>query len=172
MSRTAYGRAILLGAALLLVAGCHGTREGKTARNSLATPEETVKAFCDLDAEATRLSSETWSRVRPYIAWEEEAGWDRTIVISGFTVSKAKMRSATAASVAVEYQVAGVLSGEYLRSRRTEAITFTLRKSPEGWKITSPDFMPPHVLMKPLIRHLEETKSLELTGKLKDAPKD
>ncbi len=161
-----------MGAVLSLIAGCPGAREGKVPRNTMATPEETVKAFCDLDAQATRLSSETWPRVRPYISWDDEAGWDQTVVISGFSVARTEMRSAAAASVIVEYQVAGVLSGDYLRSRRTERITFTVRKSAEGWKITSPDFMPPHVLMQPLVRHLEATKNLELAGKLRSAPRE
>ncbi len=169
MLRKSYIRALAVAAAWIVISGCTAPQEGKAPRNNLATPEETVKAYCDLDAKATRLSSETWSKVRPYIAWEEEAGWDRTVVISGFSVVKVQKESDAASTIAVEYQVRGILSGDYVRSPKTEKVTFTVKKFPEGWKITSPDFMPPHVLMQPLVKHLEETKNIEMAGKLKDA---
>jgi hypothetical protein len=171
MKRTAYRTAVLL-VALIALTSCTRTQEGKVPRNTLATPEETVKAYCDLDANAARLTSDTWPRVRPYIAWDEEAGWDRTVVIAGFTITNVRKRSDSETVVTVDYQVTGILSGDYLPSRKTETVKFTVKRTEEGWKITSPDFMPPHVLMKPLIAHLEETRNLELAGTLKDAPKD
>ena len=161
--------AVLAVMLLAILSGCPRGQEEKGARNKSASAVETVKAYCDLDAQAARLTSETWGRVRPYIAWEEEAGWDRTVVISGYAVKEVKKRSDTAETVIVEYHVLGILSGDYLSSRRTETVKFTLRKTDLGWKITAPDFMPPHVLLQPLLKHLEETKNLELADKLKGA---
>lgn len=157
---------------MLMSIGCMGGPEGKVPRNTLATAEETVKAYCDLDANAARLTSQTWSKVLPYIAWTEEAGWDRTIVIAGYKIAKTQKQSETASTITVEYQVIGVLSGDYAQARKTENVPFKVTKTKDGWKITSPDFMPPHVLLKPLVKHLEGTKNLELAGKLQSSPKE
>jgi hypothetical protein len=156
----------------LMFIGCTAGQDGKVPRNTLATPEETVKAYCDLDAKGTRLTSETWSRVLPYIAWTEEAGWDRTIVIEGYKIAKTQKQSETASTVTVEYQVSGVLSGDYVPNKKSEIVTFKVKKTKEGWKITEPDFLPPHVLMQPMVKHLEGTKNLELSRKVQDAPKE
>jgi hypothetical protein len=167
-----YGITLILFAAFTLTAGCKGGQEGKAPRNSLATAEETVNAYCDLDAGGTRLTSETWSKVLPFIAWTEEAGWDRTIVIEGFKIAKTQKQSETASTITVEYQVLGIVSGDYAQTRKTETVPFTVKKTKDGWKITSPDFMPPHVLLKPMVKHLEGTKNLELARKVQDAPKE
>ena len=163
---------VLLAVMLVALSGCRVAQEGKVPRNTLATAEETVKAYCDLDGKGARLTSETWSKVLPYIAWTEEAGWDRTIVIADYRIAKTQKQSESAATVSVEYQVMGVLSGDYTPSRRTETIKFQVKKTRDGWKITDPDFMPPHVLLKPMVTHLEGTKNLELAGKLQAAPKE
>ena len=157
---------------VLILIGCISGQEGKVPRNSLATADETVKAYCDLDAGGTRLTSETWSKVLPFIAWTEEAGWDRTIVIEGFKIAKTQKQSETASTITVEYQVLGIVSGDYAQTRKTETVPFTVKKTEDGWKITSPDFMPPHVLLKPMVKHLEGTKNLELARKVQDAPKE
>jgi hypothetical protein len=172
MKRTAYGITVMLIAAIALTMGCKGGQEGKAPRNSLATAEETVKAYCDLDAKGTRLTSETWSKVLPYIAWTEEAGWDRSIVIAGYKIAKTQKQSETEVMVSVEYQVLGVLSGDYAQTRKAETVKFKVKKTRDGWKITDPDFMPPHVLLEPMVKHLEGTKNLELAGKLQAAPKE
>jgi hypothetical protein len=157
---------------VLMFLGCTSGKDGKVQQNTLATPEETVKAYCDLDANAARLTSQTWSKVLPYIAWTEEAGWDKTIVISDYKITTTQKQSETASTVSVEYQVAGVLSGDYVASKKMEIVKFTVKKTKEGWKITDPDFMPPHVLMKPVVKHLEGTKRLELARKVQDGPKE
>jgi len=170
MKRTTYGFALILFAVVALTVGCTSSQDGKVSRNTLASPEETVKAYCDLDASGMRLTSQTWSKVLPYIAWTEEAGWDRTIVISGYTVAKTQKQSDTAATITVEYQVLGTVSSDYAQAKKTENIPFKVKKTKEGWKITSPDVMPPHVLLKSMVKHLEGTKNMELAGKLQTAP--
>jgi hypothetical protein len=173
MKRIAYIRiTVLLAVMLVDFSGCKGAREGKVPQNSLATAEETVKAYCDLDGKGIRLTSETWSKVMPYITWTEEAGWDRTIVIADYRIAKSQKQSDSATTVSVEYQILGDLSGDYTPLRRTETIKFQVKKTRDGWKITDPDFMPPHVLLKPMVKHLEGTKNLELAGKLQAAPKE
>ncbi len=172
MKRIAYGITAILLTAIVLTMGCKSGKEGKAPRNAFASAEETVKAYCDLDAKGTRLTSETWSKVLPYIAWTEEAGFDRSIVIADYKIAKTQKQSETAATVSVEYQVLGELSGDYNQSRKTETVLFKVKKTRDGWKITEPDFMPPHVLLAPMVKHLEGTKNLELTRKLQAAPKE
>jgi len=157
---------------VMMFIGCTSGQEGKSARNTLATPEETVQVYCDLDAKGTRLTSQTWSKVLPYIAWTEEAGFDRSIVIDGFKIAGTKKLSETASTVSVAYQVLGSVSGDYVQSRKTETIQFTVKKTKDGWRITDPDFMPPHVLLQAMVKHLEGTKNLELARKVQDGPKE
>jgi len=172
MKRSAFFIAVLLTTATASLTGCTSGQEGKIPRNTLATAEETVKAYCDLDAQGMRLTSETWSKVLPYIAWTEEAGWDRTIVISGYTIANTNKQSETTSAITVAYQVLGIVSGDYVQERRTEQVQFKVKKTKDGWKITSPDFMPPHVLLKPMVKHLEGTKNLEMAGKVQNGPKE
>jgi hypothetical protein len=154
--------------ALMVVAAC--SRDSTMPKNRLATPEETVMTYCDLDANGVRLTSATWSKVLPYIAWSEEAGFDRAIVISGYSIGKTQTRNDREYAVPVTYQVLGVVSGDYTAGRRTESVQFIIAKTDRGWKITSPDFMPPHVLAKYMVRHLEETRNAEQAEKVrKDA---
>lgn len=170
MKRLSFFAVMLLTGMMFI--GCTGGQEGKSAKNTLATPEETVQAYCDLDAKGTRLTSQTWSKVLPYIAWTEEAGFDRSIVIDSFKIAGSKKQSETASTVSVAYQVLGAVSGDYVQARKTETVQFKVSKTKDGWKITSPDFMPPHVLLKAMVKHLEGTKNLELAGKLQAAPKE
>jgi hypothetical protein len=161
------GSFIMLAAAVVLfVAGC--SREAGVPKNTLATPEETVKAYCELDANGVRLTSQTWSKVLPFIAWSEEAGFDRAVVISGFSIGKVQKKNDKESTITVEYQVLGVVSGDYTAGRKTENIRFKVSKTDRGWKITEPDFMPPHVLAKAMAKHLEGTKKSEAAEKVKN----
>jgi hypothetical protein len=72
--------------------------------------------------------------------------------------------------VPVEYDVLGVVAGDYTSSRTVEKVTFTVEMTERGWKISGPDFMPPHVLARAMAEHLEATKDLEQSAKVrKDA---
>ena len=96
---------MLVTAAVMVLSGC--SKDTGTPQNTLATPEETVKAYCDLDGKGVRLTSTTWSKVLPYISWSEEAGFDRAVVISGFSIGKVQKTGDKEATVTVEYQVLG-----------------------------------------------------------------
>ena len=56
----------------------------KIYSNTLKSPEEVVKVFCDLDANGKRLSSTTWSEMLPYIMWPDEPGWDTVILVTSY----------------------------------------------------------------------------------------
>ena len=167
MKKTNVHRIItIMALAAAMLAGC--SRDPGLQRNTLATPEETVKAYCDLDAQGVRLTSTTWSKVLPYISWTEEAGFDRAVVISGFSVGKVQKKNDKESTVTVEYQVLGSVSGDYIAGRKAESIRFTVAKTDRGWKITEPDFMPPHVLAQAMAMHLEGTKKSETAAKVKN----
>jgi hypothetical protein len=157
---------MLIVAAVIAAAGC--SREAGVPKNTLATPEETVKTYCELDANGVRLTSQTWQKVLPYIAWSEEAGFDRAVVISGFTIGAVQKKNEKDATVTVEYQVLGAVSADYTAGRKTENIRFKVTKTDRGWKITEPDFMPPHVLAKAMAKHLEGTKKIEAAEKVRN----
>lgn len=169
MNRRTVAAGMVLIACLALQAGCTKGGREKVLKNPLPSAEATVKEFCAIDGDAARLASRTWSKVQPYIAWTEEAGWDRTVVIRGFRIEKSENRSETVALVTVVYDVAGNLSQDYMPAGKQETVVFTVQRTDDGWKIKDPDFMPPHVLMQPLIRHLEETRRLEQAGKVREA---
>jgi hypothetical protein len=164
--------AIAVALALSMLTGCPSGERGTPVRNTLATAEETVRAYCELDANGTRLTSATWSKMLPYIGWQEEAGWDRAVVISGFSVEKPATLPDQTALVTVEYQVLGILSQDYAPSRKTETVRFQVKKTGAGWKIMDPDFLPPHVRAEAIIRHLEETKNLEAARKIAEKGKE
>jgi hypothetical protein len=156
---------VLVMAAFMLLTGC--SKDSRMPQNTLATPEETVKAYCDLDANGARLTSTNWSKVLPYISWSEEAGFDRAVVIAGFSIGKVQKKSDKESTVTVEYQVLGAVSGDYVTGKKTESVQFKVLKTGRGWKISEPDFMPPHVLVKDMVIHLEGTKKSELGEKVK-----
>jgi hypothetical protein len=151
--------------AISVLAGC--SKDPGVPKNTLATPEDTVKTYCELDANGVRLTSTTWMKVLPYIAWSEEAGFDRAVVISGFTVGKAQKKNDKEAAVTVEYQVLGTVAGDYTAARRTESVRFKVSMTDRGWKIVEPDFMPPHVRAAAMAKHLEGTKKSEVAEKVK-----
>lgn len=157
---------ILVATALLVITGC--SRDAGMPKNTLATPEETVKTYCELDASGARLTSQTWSKVLPYISWSEEAGFDRAVVISGFSIGNVQKKGDKESTVTVEYQVLGIVSGDYLAGRKIENIRFKVAKTGRGWKITEPDFMPPHVLAQAMAKHLEGTKKTEAAEKVRN----
>lgn len=152
-------------AAFVFLSGC--STDSGMPKNTLETPEDTVKAYCELDANGARLTSTTWMKVLPYIGWTEEAGFDRAVVISGFTVGKAQKQGGKEAAVTVEYQVLGTVAGDYTAARKVENIRFKVSMTGRGWKIMEPDFMPPHVLARVMVKHLEGTKQSEIAGKVK-----
>jgi hypothetical protein len=155
--------------AVLLFGGC--SRDAGTPRNTLATAEETVQAYCDLDSRGMRLTSTNWNKVLTYISWAEEAGFDRAIVISGFTLGKARMKDEKESIVPVAYQVLGEMSGTYSAGRRTETVEFKVVRTGRGWKIVEPDFLPPHVLAANMEKHLEGTKQSEMAEKVRNETK-
>lgn len=138
----------------------------RMVKNPLKSPEETVKAYLDLDGQGRRLTSKTWAAVLPYISWQEEAGWDSVTVISGYEILKPEKRKDAGTAVTVRFDVVGSLAGEYQPSRRSETVVFTVKMTEAGWKIVEPDTFRPHVLVNPLVTHLEETREHELAQRV------
>lgn len=129
--------------------------------NSLKTPEEVVKVFCDLDAAGKRLSSSTWSEMLPYINWREEAMESVAVVVSGFKLSRIE-KTNNVANIVVEYNVIGKYWPEKIvQIKSIEKVSFAVIKTEAGWKIKSPDTMVPHVLPNFLISHLERVLKKE-----------
>lgn len=165
--------AMVMAATVSVTPGCkggvkNGKKESKPkmARNTLATAEATVRAYLDLDGQGNRLTSKTWPKVLPYISWKEEAGWDKVTVISGYEVKKTDKKSDGLSNVTVNFDVQGTVASDYQSSRHIETVMFVVKKTDAGWKITDPDTFRPHVLINPMITHLEETKDYELAQRV------
>jgi hypothetical protein len=94
------------------------------------------------------------------------------MIIAGFKVSAGPKAADAGTTIVAEYDVRGILSQDYVRSPRTETVRFVVRRTDAGWKITDPDFMPPHVMREPLFRHLEETKNRELALRVGEGAKE
>ncbi len=154
---------IILTLIFAVVGGCKLLQNSKPKiySNSLKTPDEVVKAFCDLDAAGIRLSSLTWSEMLPYISWREEAMENVAIVISRYKISSSK-KTDKAAEILVEYAIIGKYWPEKLTPAKTiEKVPFSVIKTDAGWKINSPDTMVPHVYAESLIKQLESVKKRE-----------
>lgn len=149
---------------ILILPACRNILERSKPRaysNSLKTPEEVVKVFCDMDAAGKRLSSSTWSELLPYIDWKDEAMESVAVVISGFKVLGVE-RGDNVAEINVTYDVIGEYNLDKLvPTKSIEKVLFTVIKTDNGWKISSPDTMVPHVSAKPLIIHLERIIKME-----------
>jgi len=126
-----------------------------------STPVEAIKKYCSLDLGGARLSSTTWSKVAPLIAWEDEPGWDAVVVVSGFRIGSPK-ETGSRALIPVTFRVLGTLDGDgpFVRGSRLETINFELARSETGWKVKKP-VIPPHVSVSSIsnnIRGLVETE--------------
>ena len=97
-----------------------------------------VEKFCKADAQGARLSSKTSGQTRSLTTWEDEPGWDKVTVISGFKISKETYFEGKA-QVTVIYEVVGKRAGE--------KVTFTLVPVDRQWKIEAPQ-IEPHVASK------------------------
>ncbi len=133
--------------------GCK--HEPRTYSNSLKTPEDVVKVFCDLDAKGTRLSSLTWWDILPYITWQEEAMESAVVVISYYNLTLVK-KTAHKAEILVEYKVLGKYwDRRFKPDRPTEKIQVNVIKTDTGWKITNLGTTVPHIYPQVFLEGLE-----------------
>jgi hypothetical protein len=87
-----------------------------------------VEQYGKLDYKGARLQTRTYERISKFTDWEEEPGWDSVVVVKDYKI-KSSHAAGNDASVSVEYTEYGKLNGsEFLANRRTETITFRLRK--------------------------------------------
>ena len=146
--------------------GCRS--KPRTYSNSLKTPEDVVKVFCDLDASGTRLSSTTWWDIVPYITWREEAMESAVVVISGYNLTSTS-KTEDKAEILVEYKVVGKYwDRKFSPGISIEKIPFNVIKTDTGWKITNLGTTVPHIYPQIFLAGLEsraaeerDTESLE-----------
>ncbi len=148
-------RALFLTLAISLLG--HLILSGETSSNETRSgPAEVVKKYCQLDFGGVRLSGATWRQVAPLIAWEDEPGWDTAVVVSGFHISSSR-QIGDRATVAVIYQVQGIVAGEgpFVAKRKPETVEFQLSRVQNGWKIAKP-VIPPHVSVPSISKSVRE----------------
>lgn len=115
-------------------------------------PSQVVERFCKVDFDGARLSGESATSARDLTDWIDEPGWDSTIVITGYKLSKPQSTSETK-TVSVRYDVVGALDGwkwtdakdmDTAKIKTERLIEFVLEHRDGQWKITTP-FFRPHV---------------------------
>ncbi|MHB8844232.1 MAG: hypothetical protein ACYC7L_05725 [Nitrospirota bacterium] len=81
-------------------------------------------------------------------------------------MKKTDKKSDAQSSVTVNFDILGTVASDYQSSRHIETVAFTVKKTDADWKITDPDTFRSHVLINPMITHLEETKDFELAQRV------
>jgi hypothetical protein len=136
-----------------LFSGCKS--KPHTPANSLKTPAEVVKVFCDLDATGTRLSSLTWRNIVPYITWQEEAMESAVVIISGYNIAHIN-KTESKAEILVEYKVIGKYwDRKFTPGNTTARIPVNVVKTDSGWKITNLGTTVPHIYPQVFLEGLE-----------------
>lgn len=132
------------------------------------TPTEVVRDYCTMDMNGVRLTGETWQKIKSFICWEEEGGWDAVTVIRDFTVLDSTIASDTAI-VTVEFKLLGSQEGDDVwypekESDISDKKEFILIKKDQNWCISSPMYRPLVEALK-IIDHLSEVlKASEAEG--------
>lgn len=144
---------IIACAFLSLFSGC--TSKPHTPTNSLKTPEEVVKVFCDLDANGTRLSSLTWSNILPYVTWPDEATESAVVVITAYNLTNIN-KADNKAEILVEYKIVGKYwDRKFTPGSTTEKVHVNVIKTDSGWKITNLGTTVPHIYPQVFLEGLE-----------------
>ena len=68
------------------------------------TPSDVVRKFCQLDYEGARLSSDTYKKIIPLVAYPEEPGWDIVIGIRSYEIKNEHIQG-NKAEVIVKYDI-------------------------------------------------------------------
>ena len=99
---------------------------------------DVVRAFCKLDFEGARLSSRTWNKISPYVAWEEEPGWDVALAIKHYDIGKVVV-SRQRAVVTVRYDIARSCPDSFgpTQLEQFERTELILVKQSDSWVIDS-----------------------------------
>lgn len=98
------------------------------------TPKEVVAAFCKLDFEGSRLSSEKYKDIKPLVAYPEEPGWDTVIGIYGYEIKKESIENSSA-EIIVEYEIDRQWPKNLDNNEQFQTETFLLKQEKGKWKI-------------------------------------
>jgi len=131
----------------------------KTSEAYPTTPEGVVEAFCNEDFIGTGAGIGDWAKIQQYTIWSDAPGWDESILVVTFNVTKIRENSNTA-EVKVEYKIIGRLYSDEIgpifeKAKTDEVIIYKLLKKGSQWKIKSPQ-LHPHVGVKTKIKLLKE----------------
>lgn len=99
---------------------------------------ETVENFCRLDFEGARLSSNSWSKIRPLIAYEEELGWDTALGILAYQIDTISI-TGNKANVVVRYEIVKAYPSDFSPSelKDLKVVQFNLVKKNNNWLLSS-----------------------------------
>jgi hypothetical protein len=128
------------------------------SNGDLKGPEKVVDSYCTLDFNGARLTDT--AEIEKLTTFKNEPGWDICVVCKSYRIGSSQIRQGSA-SVVVRYSLFGELDGsDFNEKSEDEIITFTLKRSKQGWKIISP-LMPPHVSKNSMIQHFQKLIAAE-----------
>lgn len=139
--------------------GIFAEQKGKSLEAYPTTPEGVVEAFCKEDFIGTGAGVGDWAKIQQYTTWPDAPGWDESILVVTFKVTKIRENSNTA-EVKVEYKSIGRLYSDEIgpvfeKTKTNEVVIYKLIKKGSQWKIESPQ-LHPHVGVKTKIKLLKE----------------
>jgi hypothetical protein len=146
----------------LLTAVACASAEGIEAR-------AVVERYCQLDFDGARLGISEDATIWTLVAWENEPGWDTTLIASSFRVERAS-QDESIAEVTVEYRLVGRFEGEppTILETTTERVKFRLALRHQGWVIEEGQ-VPPHVSARVFRVYLETLLKEERDAKRRSA---
>jgi len=124
------------------------------AKNDLEAPAKVVDQYCTLDYNGARLTSNGMAQISKLASFKGEPGWDSVVVSESYCINSSRING-DHASVQVQYSNFGDLAGTDFNPRQTlEIVIFKLKRSKEGWKITSP-LICPHVSKNSIVQNIQ-----------------
>jgi hypothetical protein len=160
----ASARWILAASLGLLVLGC------ATRGTVVASPEDTVRRFAQLDFDGMRLSGSTYDRINPLVTWKEQIDTDPVFIVKGFEVADAKVEG-DRAEVTVKYDIVDRLDVPWHPGKANIAqdiqdntvVTFQLLRQGSGWRIDAPK-MTPHASPEAIARVIRSWPQMGYNG--------
>jgi hypothetical protein len=134
-------------------------------RHSREPVRSIVGNYCRLDFDGSRLSKESWDRMKSLTTWKANPDWQSFTVISQYEVAAVNEGSRTSL-VAVAYSIVGrfELGVGYSTERDKESVVFRLKDVDDEWRIDDID--------PPTVPHVSRTRAIAWLKAAFDTEKD
>ncbi|MBM3288987.1 MAG: hypothetical protein FJY92_02425 [Candidatus Hydrogenedentes bacterium] len=137
-------------AVLLTLSSCATVRLTQDESDAL----KALRRYVQLDSSGARLDGDRYHSIAALSNWSDEPGWDAFVVTSGAAIGRPVAQPDGTVRVRVRYDAEGVMEGDVFsavdalapdvaeRLAIGQPIEFALVRTPEGWKVHSPQIAP------------------------------